>query len=238
MRLKEKLSTYLTKSRKRWNTQLAQLKLKTPICKFCGNPIESNSFHSLISDSPKICYKCYSSLTNLWKSFSLDGVKGFGLFRYDDNIRGMIYQFKGCYDYELAPIFLEYNKNYFRYKFKNYVVVPAPSSKESNELRGFNHVIEIFTSLGLEIIPCIEKIDNVKQSDLSHRERKSIGSHLNLQNKTLLRNKKVLLCDDVMTTGSTLKAMIKLVRSCSPKDIKIFVISIRQNATQIRHEND
>lgn len=150
----------------------------------------------------------------------------------------MIYQFKGCYDYELAPIFLEYNRNYFRYKFKNYVVVPAPSSKESNELRGFNHVIEIFTSLGLEIIPCIEKIDNVKQSDLSHRERKQIGSHLNLQNKMLLRNKKVLLCDDVMTTGSTLKAMIKLVRSCSPKDIKIFVISIRQNAAQIRHEKD
>ena len=157
----------------------------------------------------------------------LDGVKGFGLFSYDDNIRGMIYQFKGCYDYELAPIFLEYNRNFFKHKYRNYVVVPAPSTKESNEERGFNHIIEIFSSLGLKIFPIIEKIDSIKQSELSHEERKQIGSHLKLTNKTILRGKKVLICDDVMTTGSTLKAMIKLVKQCSPKDIKIFVISIR-----------
>ena len=38
-------------------------------------------------------------------------------------------------------------------------------------------------------------------------------------------NKKVLIVDDVCTTGSTIKAMIKLLNSKKPKQIKVLVLS-------------
>ena len=41
----------------------------------------------------------------------------------------------------------------------------------------------------------------------------------------MVKNKRILLIDDVVTTGSTLKASIDLIKKGSPKDIKILVLA-------------
>ena len=104
-------------------------------------------------------------------------------------------------------------------------MVPAPSYIESNNKRGFNHVKEIFSLLKLKMCSCIHKIDDVKQSDCSASEREKIGKHLLIDLNINLYKKKVLIVDDVFTTGSTVKAMIKLLEKCKPKRIKILVMS-------------
>lgn len=43
----------------------------------------------------------------------------------------------------------------------------------------------------------------------------------------VIKNKKILICDDICTTGSTLKAIIELVKKGNPKDIKILVVAKR-----------
>ena len=38
----------------------------------------------------------------------MDGYKALALFDYDDEVKEKLYQFKGCFDYELGQVFLNY----------------------------------------------------------------------------------------------------------------------------------
>jgi len=156
--------------------------------------------------------------------FSVQNVNILYLYHYDDVIKENLYKLKGCFDIELAPIFLDYYRYYLKIKFYGYTIIPAPSSKEADEERGFNHVVEIFKTLGLPILRCIHKTKNMKQSDLSTEERTKIKDILEIDNVDLSK-KKILLVDDVFTTGSTFTAMIELVRSKSPRKIKGLLMS-------------
>ncbi len=182
----------------------------------------------MIKSNPQICSNCYRKFHPVYDQFTLSGCSGLAIYRYDDGIRSLIYQFKGCYDYELSSVFLDRSLEYLKMKYRGYVLVPAPSTKESDEKRGFNHVVEIFKHLDKPMYQVIEKTDNIKQSDLSKKDRRKISEHLIIKNRYLLTKKKVLIVDDVKTTGSTLKAMIKLIKECRPRKIKILVLSRRK----------
>lgn len=103
--------------------------------------------------------------------------------------------------------------------------MPIPSFYLDDERRGFNHVFEIFKYLKLPMIKILEKTDAFKQANHSSKDRTNIHKYLKLINGDNLFGKKVLIVDDVYTTGSTMKAAIKLVESLHPKDIKILVLS-------------
>lgn len=206
------------------------MKPKTSICKICFKPIESNSLHSLLVE-PTICHKCFNKFSPVFQKFRVDGVNALSIFNYDQTIQELLFQFKGCFDYELRTVFIEYFLSYLRFKYFGYVVIPAPSHVSHDEKRGFNHVVEIFKSLKLPILQIIKKNTEEKQSNLTAKERANIYKHLSIDNGHQIINKKVLLVDDVYTTGSTMKAMIKLVRQFNPKKIEVLVLSKTQNPT-------
>lgn len=171
-----------------------------------------------------ICNKCFSKFKPVLQRFSLQNVNILYLYHYDDVIKENLYKLKGCFDIELASIFLDYYKFYLKFLFLGYTIIPAPSSQESDEERGFNHVVEIFKVLGLPMIQCIHKNKNMKQSDLTSEERTKIKDYLVIDNIDL-SNKKILIVDDVFTTGSTFAAMIELVKTKNPKKIKGLLMS-------------
>ena len=146
------------------------------------------------------------------------------IYPYDQTAQELLYQFKGCFDIELAHVFLEYFRTYLKIKYHGYVLIPAPSSKEGDEKRGFNHVVEIFSILGLPLERCVHKTKDVKQADLTAKEREDVEKILVIDNINL-SGKKVLIVDDVYTTGSTIRSMIKLVQSRHPSKIKVLVMS-------------
>ena len=158
-------------------------------------------------------------------NFELSGVKGLVLYKYNDFIREALYKLKGCGDIELASIFLNYRMFPLRYSYNDYVIIPVPSNEEDDAARGFNHVVEIFKTLGLPIHLVLKKKYKFKQSDLSKEEREKIDEKLEISNAESIKNKKVLLVDDVYTTGSTLKACIKLLKCAGVKHIKLLVIA-------------
>ena len=102
--------------------------------------------------------------------------------------------------------------------------MPAPSSEKGDQERGYNHVEEMFSFLKLKILKCVHKIKDVKQADLTTKEREKIGDVLVIDDVDLSK-KKILLVDDVYTTGSTIKSMIKLVKEKGAKKIKVLLMS-------------
>lgn len=196
-------------------------------CKICFNSYQERSLHYLFNESTHICPKCLANLKPKFIEFSLDEIKGVAIYEYNEEIKKLIYQFKGCEDYELKDVFLSPFVNDLRLFYKGYLLVPAPSFIDEDNPKKFAHVEEIFKVLNLEIVSLFKKTSNVKQASLHFNERQKIGDNIELISELELRNKKILLIDDVSTTGATLKAMINLLKKRGFKECKILVIAKR-----------
>ena len=195
------------------------------VCKICFKDIRDYSLFSITNRRNLLCENCFGKLKAKFTTFNIGSVKGTAIYEYDDTIKELIYKYKGCYDYELKDIFLYRYLTYLRIKYHGYIVIPVPSYYLDDEKRGFNHVIEIYKALKVKMETIIYKNKPHKQSENNCRKRKSIKSILSIDEKCNLKGKKILLVDDIMTTGSTLLTCIELLRSKIPKKIEILVIA-------------
>lgn len=153
------------------------------------------------------------------------GIKAISIYEYSQEIRSLLYQFKGCFDYELKDTFLEYLKPWLSVKYRGYSLICAPSSKKHNETRGFNHVAEMFKDIGLPIIEAISKNENRKQTEQNFAGRQRVGEILSWNDGCKIQGKKILFVDDVFTTGATCKACLRLIKKHHPRTIKVLVMS-------------
>ncbi len=117
---------------------------------------------------------------------------------------------------------------------KDFVIVPVPLSKRRLRWRGFNQAEEIAKHLSKKLqIPLLNNLLFKKkktkiQSQLSKKERKQ-----NLKNTFSCSRKikrKILLIDDVYTTGSTMNECAKKLKQAKAKQI----IGITVARTQLR----
>ena len=194
-------------------------------CKVCFKKINNVSFYNFMNKDVCLCDSCMNKISAKFRYFKLGNVSGLSVFEYDEELKKLIYEFKGCYDIELERVFLERYIKELRLLYSGYDLIPAPSFEEDDEKRGFNHIIKIFSALNLNFIPCIKKTSPFKQASHKSNERSEVGKHLIIENGKFLKNKKILLVDDVYTTGSTMQAMINLIKPYKPKIIKMLVIS-------------
>jgi len=196
----------------------------TQICKVCFNEIKMESLHFLMNNSC-ICKKCLAKYEPEFKEFKFYGYKALAIYEYKDAIKEKLFIFKGCSDYELKDTFIMIFKKELGIRYQNYIMVPMPSLLEGDKERGFNHVIEMFKCLNLKMEIMFKKIGHNKQAKSSYFKRKEMAKHIVFLENIDLKNKKILLIDDVITTGSTLKTAIDLLKERNVNDIQILVMS-------------
>jgi len=203
------------------------MKLMPPTrnCKICFKQINNNDVCRLFNKNIEICSECQKAMNPLFISFSVLNYKAFAIYEYNDFIRKTIYQFKGCFDYELADVFIHNYAREIKLMFSKYTLVPIPSYQEDDELRGFNHVIEIYKKIGLKVLPILEKIEHHKQATKSAISREKIYKFLKLKKKIDLRKKDILIVDDIYTTGATIKSAINIIEKLNPRKIMVLVIA-------------
>ena len=201
------------------------LEIVTKHCGICFKEIKGYSLLSLLNINNILCDECSTSLKAHFKAFYIGAIKATAIYEYDETIKSLIYKFKGCYDYELKDVFLYRYINYLKMLYSGYVVVPVPSNEIDDQKRGFNHVVEIYKQLNLPIIRCLKKTTREKQSSKNSKDRLNMKGKMTITNKEEIENKKVLIVDDVFTTGATMRKAISLVSEAKVKDIKVLVIS-------------
>ena len=212
-----------------WSPLLEKSKPQTRVCKLCFKEYEEKTLPYLFNNNLTICPLCIKEIRGRFIRFNVLGYRAISIYKYDPKIQNLLYQLKGCFDIEIADVFFS---RYFReisLRYKNYLVVPIPSYEKDDKKREFNHVEEIFKLLKLPMRKLIVKTKGVKQANSSLEKRKDIGKYMLLNDVTDLSKTKILLVDDVYTTGSTMKAAIRLVEKLHPKDIKILVMSKVEN---------
>ena len=72
-----------------------------------------------------------------------------------------------------------------------------------------------------------KKVD-YKQSDQSYTQRAGIRDVIGLRGGLFLENRKILLLDDVMTSGETIKTCLKLIEKEKPQKIEILILAIKE----------
>ncbi len=199
-------------------------------CLVCDNNIEE-TFNSLINAYP-ICYDCLNSFKIRNDKFLILGVKGLILYYYDEFFKDILYRYKGLGDYLLKGVFLNFNVSKLRRKYKRYAIVLAPSNKSIEQKRDFNHLEEIFNGLNLKIIKCFIKSEEWKQSDKNLIDRANIQNVIKIDKSMLNGVKRVLIVDDVLTSGSTIKAMISQI----PANIDKKVLVLSSNCRILKNE--
>ena len=197
----------------------------TKYCKICFKEIRNNDFARLFDGDICVCGKCQREFEPKFINFQVSGYKATAIFEYTPYIKELIYKYKGCFDYELKDTFLNLYYKEIKMRYSGYKIIPIPSYIEDDKKRGFNHVVEMFKNLGLEPLPIIEKTAHFKQAEHTARKRSQISKYLVAKKPVDLSKTKVLIVDDIYTTGSTMRAAINLVEKLNPKEIRVLVLA-------------
>ena len=174
--------------------------------------------------------------TNINQSVSsIDLIKKMHILEYKDIVRKLIIQYKfndKSYLYKTFVKIIISDKKAFDF-IKSYdIIIPVPMHNKKKALRGYNQSeliakelakkaeIEIFTDV-------LKKVKNNKvQSSLNKEDRKNnVKDVYKLINKEKIYNKKVLIFDDIYTTGATIEACKKEILKANVKQFGILTLA-------------
>lgn len=198
--------------------------LNTKRCIICQRPLSSLS-NNFIFANINLCRKCYNRLPFVYYHFKIEKTDALAIYKYTEELSQLILQLKADGDIEIAKIFLGPIKEFLKCQFAGYTIIPVPSYEGQNKKRGFNHIIEIARPLGLPIVPAFYKAKKWKQSNQKKHSRSQISKVIKLMPEKLDPKKKYLLIDDIITTGSSIKACLHLLDSFHITKVRVLVIT-------------
>lgn len=144
--------------------------------------------------------------------FEINGVKVYSQYIYEGEVRLALLRYKESLDKLMSGVFLN---PYWAYKFKNYCIVLVPSTASAIKKRGFHHLRLIAEASGFKNIAedTLIHTGEKEQAMKEFADRHSVQSEIKIQNTDFIKNKKVLILDDIVTSGETLNTCINLVKA-------------------------
>ena len=206
------------------------------VCGICGK-LNTNS----------LCKKCEIKLKNEFNfqtdNYQTDTSKNFiehhYFFKYQNIIRNQILGLKfqeKPYIYKTIAFFLKNMKKSFE-KLKKYdIIIIVPISKQRFLNRGYNQSELIAKELSKIIkVPIGKKIlykikNTVPQSSLNKKQREENSKGVyRARNVIKLINKKILIVDDIYTTGNTVNECAKVLIQFGIKREDIAILTIAKD---------
>jgi competence protein ComFC len=162
-----------------------------------------------------LCSRCRHLMKYEPGMYQGPGFRFEGLYVYEGQVREMMLQYKENCDEALFCTFLFPYVRGLNRKYRRFTIVPVPSSEDMVNRRGFQHVRKMFSVLDLPIRELIVKTADVQQK--SSISRKQIGSYFQLSENQLPENTRILLVDDIVTTGESMGACYRLLSQKYPR---------------------
>lgn len=194
-------------------------------CLLCDR-ILNQSFRELFFSGDPLCEDCRRQLQSKKIKFHLEGVELQSDYVYDAFYSKLLRQYKETGDYVLKNVFLYGLRWKLWRRYRGYTMVYMPSRQAKNLERGFFALREIFKSLPLEQKELFMKTGLKDQKELSFQEREKVGSNICFIPGITLP-KKILIVDDTITSGASLKALLNLLKGKN-LEVKIYCISVNR----------
>ena len=196
--------------------------ISPPFCSICGIPFPKGS-----RGENHPCGSCIKEPPAFDKAVSV--------FIYDGSIIKAIYSFKyGNKSYLFRPfgkLIIEKVEKEIHLRENPPLVIPVPLCNKRLRHRGYNQSALVAGYLAKELNLVIDydsliRIrETVPQTELNKKEReKNLINAFTVNNPDKIKNSRIVLVDDVYTTGSTLKECSKTLKKAGAK--KVYCISI------------
>lgn len=115
---------------------------------------------------------------------------------------------------------------------KEFVAVPVPLHAHRLRERGFNQslllakVVSSDLKTSLDYLSLIRKRDTRSQTGLGGKERRSnVANAFSVTSAAIFKGKKVLLIDDVLTTGCTLNECARTLKKSGALEVLCFALA-------------
>ena len=158
------------------------------------------------------------------------------IFKYKDKVRNLILDYKfndKSYLYKIFSRIIIKNEKICGILKKYDIIIPVPIHKKRKSQRGYDQSKLIAKEIANKIQSIeyennvIQKVKNtIPQSSLSKIERKqNVQNVYKIINKEKIENKKVILFDDIYTTGNTVNTIAKMLKQNGAKEIIVLTIA-------------
>lgn len=189
-----------------------------PYCENCAKEEYFNTGNrcmycdTRIPEENVICDFCKKRRKNFEKTFCP--------LLYSKRVRNTILKLKSDNArYLAAPLAKLIYQRIAQSKIKIDIVIPVPVHDKTRRRRGYNQTellgMELAKLLNADMRTDIITKDTMtdNQKELPYRKRlKNVADCFNIRDKQAVKDKNVLILDDIMTTGSTINAIAKLIK--------------------------
>ena len=167
-----------------------------------------------------------SRLENLKKLRKLNNI--YYIWDYNEEFKKLIFSYKYNRKKSLAKLIAKLIEEEFKFiiqKEKIDFIVSVPINKKRKNERGYNQVDEILKQLNVNYV----EIKRIKNTEKLHKllneklREENIRGSFRIESDFDFRNKKILLVDDIITTGATLKEIKNSI--LNDIDRKLFINS-------------
>jgi competence protein ComFC len=188
-------------------------------CRICSRPLHLLDEKFRNGD---LCHDCIRWEEDPeWKSFL---EKNNSLFLYNDFLKEVIAKFKFRGDYVLAKVFVVFFKKELT-KMAADLLVPIPLSEQRMYERGFNQATAILIESGFAPSEILSRIHSEKQSKKSRSERIHLSQVFKVDPNHNLEGQRIVLIDDIYTTGSTLRHAAKLLKGAGAESVQSLTLA-------------
>lgn len=142
------------------------------------------------------------------------------IFTYNQAMKDFFSRYKFDGDFLLRKVFASVLSAELR-KYKEYQFVVIPLSPERLLDRGFNQVEGLVEAAGFKYLDLLEKREERASSSKSRSERLTTELPFFIKSGASIP-KKILLIDDIYTTGTTINRVKKLLEEAGAEDVKTF----------------
>lgn len=159
-----------------------------------------------------ICQDCRANFIKHKKTIYQNGLTIEFLYDYNEFFSQQLIQCKELYDEALAPIFIHPHIRYLRKKYRDRILVSVPSRQEKKEVRGFDHVSKMFKELNFTSAELFFNTAQQDQKKSSYQKRLEVHQFIKRNDVVLPSKSKILLIDDLFTTGASIESCYKLIK--------------------------
>jgi ComF family protein len=197
-------------------------RVEDPVCMHCGKPVASGAV--------EYCPDCAGK-----KGKTDSFLQGKSLFLYKGEIKKSMYRFKYGNRREYAAFFAEeIAAQYGEWldRIRPDAIVPVPMYQKKQRKRGYNQAEVLAKALGRQLdLPVegkwIRRVRDTKpQKMLNDVERKNNLKNAFHSRKINVQYNKILLVDDIYTTGSTAEAVTECLHQANVEDVYFLSVCI------------
>ena len=119
-------------------------------------------------------------------------------------------------------------------------VVPIPPTRAARARRGFDHVVPlanpVAAALDAPLLPCLRAARRVDQRGLGREERMTNMAGAFVALPVEVAPQRVVLVDDVITTGSTLDAAATVLKAVGVRAVRVVSVARAQDRPLVLHD--